>query len=398
MNKYLIFFLISSLQLSHGIVEAQWKLEKSPTGDNLNAISFTAGSTGWIVGNRGTILSRTDKEWVEIQKPTTENLRSIYMLDKTNGWAVGDNGTIIHYDGTNWKSYPCPTAKDLLSVFFKDPDNGIAVGELGTILIYHRGLWSVMKNNIKGDLFTGFFNNDDVWIGGGLECIDFAIRKMSYGSGVMSPVTDYKSMGAINSICLLSPDNGWAVGSPGILLHFDGIQWEKAVINDEISSLRSVFFSDEKKGISAGYGGTLLVYSADKWTREKSGTTRNLNGTAITGNTYYAVGDAGTIISGNPGNKDITGNNTEEMTEKIEAYPNPCDEIISFKIPGENLFPKMKVSVTNSNGQVFLQKEYSNLDGNQENQIFTSGLKNGLYFLQADTGSELFKTKIIVLH
>ena len=119
---------------------------------------------------------------------------------------------------------------------------------------------------------------------------------------------------------------------------------------------------------------------------------------AITGNTYYAVGDAGTIISGNPGNKDITGNNSEDMTEKIEAYPNPCDEIINFKIPGENLFPKMKVSVTNSNGQVFLQKEYSNLDGNQENQIFTSGLKNGLYFLQADTGSEIFKTKIIVLH
>ena len=47
---------------------------------------------------------------------------------------------------------------------------------------------------------------------------------------------------------------------------------------------------------------------------------------------------------------------------------------------------------------VFLQKEYSNLDGNQENQVFTSGLKNGLYFLQADIGNEIFKTKFIVLH
>jgi len=170
------------------------------------------------------------------------------------------------------------------------------------------------------------------------------------------------------------------------------------VLNDEISSLRSVFFSDENKGISAGYGGTLLIYSADKWTRENPGTTRNLNGTAITGNTYYAVGDGGTIISKNLGNKDITGNNPEDMAEKIEAYPNPCDETLNFKIPGGGLYPKVKVSVTNANGQVFLQKEYSNLDGDQENQIFTSGLKNGLYFLQADTGSEIFKTKVIVLH
>ena len=40
-------------------------------------------------------------------------------------------------------------------------------------------------------------------------------------------------------------------------------------------SVTSVYFTDEKSGVCVGYGGKILVYAEDKWSREESGSDQN---------------------------------------------------------------------------------------------------------------------------
>ena len=398
MKKKLCFLLLSTGLLNLGIAQAQWNLETCPTNSSLNAISFVSSNSGWIVGDKGTILYKSDGGWKEYQKPTFENLYSIFMLNEKDGWAVGANGTIIRFDGKTWNPIVSPTKKNLLSVCFKDSENGIAVGEFGTVVIYLNGIWNVVENEIRGDLYTAFFESDDAWIGGGLECVNVPITKMVYKGG-MTLINNFDSFATINSICFLNSYNGWAVGSPSTILHFDGLRWEKPLINDRFPSLKSVFFSDENNGISVGYSGTILIFSGDKWIKENSCVTQNLRGAAVIGNTFYAVGDSGTIVM-----KDLSANNKaiatipQEVPGKILLFPNPCDEVLNINLPGKNDYAIVMISITNTYGQVIMQKKLNIGDGNLIYPIVTSELKNGLYFLQAVIGSKTTTIKFIIRH
>jgi len=99
-------------------VQAQWHLEKCPTKNNLNAISLIDDNSGWIVGEEGTILFKSDGIWKAYKKSTNQDLNSIVMIDNKNGWAVGDKGTIVRYNGNHWELHNSPTNKNLLSVSF----------------------------------------------------------------------------------------------------------------------------------------------------------------------------------------------------------------------------------------------------------------------------------------
>ncbi|MBK7710161.1 MAG: hypothetical protein IPJ37_03760 [Bacteroidales bacterium] len=56
-------------------------------------------------------------------------------------------------------------------------------------------------------------------------------------------------------------------------------------------------FQDGNTGISVDMVVLSCVILTKKWTKEKSNTTRTLNGTAIKENIFYAVGDSGTVIT-----------------------------------------------------------------------------------------------------
>ena len=116
MSRKIYIFLLSAGLLGLGTVQAQWSLEKCPTRNNLNGISFVGINSGWIVGDKGTILFKKESDWKEYQKPTSENLYGIFMLNESEGWAVGANGTIIRFDGKNWKPIVSPTKKNLLNL------------------------------------------------------------------------------------------------------------------------------------------------------------------------------------------------------------------------------------------------------------------------------------------
>lgn len=395
-RKYslLIFFVLPGL----GVVQAQWNSITCPTKSNLNAISFIDTNSGWIVGDRGTILYLNGGEWEEYQKLTTEDLNSVFMIDKDDGWAVGDNGTIVHFSNKKWELFDSPTRNDLHSVSFKDTENGIATGDLGTMLIFKNGCWNQLEREVRGSLFSAFYEKDEVWIGGGLECVNLPIIKMKINKKEETFINQFYPFASIKSIMFLNPANGWAVGSPSTILHFDGQQWGKDNSIDDYSSLNSVFFSDENNGISVGYGGTVLIYTDSFWIKEKQTTTKNLNGSTIINNKYFAVGDSGTIIQRNLNSKntveDIHYNNPLE----IQVFPNPCDDYLNIVIPCENDDMTITISVNNISGEIIMHKELKLGKSGLIYPIFTGDLKNGLYIIKADIKNKIISNKFIIRH
>jgi photosystem II stability/assembly factor-like uncharacterized protein len=390
------FLLIIGL-LSFGIIQAQWSLEKCPTNSNLNAISFVKSNSGWIVGDKGTILFRSIAGWNIFQKPTNENLYSVFMLDVNNGWAVGGRGTILHFDGKSWNKIESPTQNNLFSVSFKDNKNGIAVGENGVILIYKDGIWESGNRKTRGNLFASAFVKDEVWIGGGLECVDVPIIKVPYNNEKKF-TNSFNPLATITSLVMLDPNNGWAVGSPSTILHFDGQQWMKPLLNFSFPSLKSIFFSVDTNGISVGYGGTILIFSGNNWVMENSNIPKNLNGTTIFENNYYAVGDSGTIIKKKLTTNTLTSKTTSPVLNKVEVFPNPCNTLLNVAIPFQNEYSTGWISITDMGGRQFLQKKFSYMMENSTFQIVTADLKNGLYILKTTIEGTISSTIFIVEH
>ncbi len=395
MSKRLLILTILTILACFGVIQAQWRTERSDSKCNLNAISFSSFNSGWIVGDSGTILYKAEHRWVIAEKPTDENLNAIFMLSKNEGWAVGDQGTILRFTGDKWTSYSSPTKSDLFSVRFKDSENGTAVGAHGAVLIYKNGIWTISRNSIRGDLFSVSFENDNTWISGGLECISVPIMRVTDAKGCEMPDT-YNNSASIYSMAVLKQDNGWAVGSPSTLLHFNGETWEKPAFSFKFPSLKSIYFSDESMGICVGYEGTILTYSDNIWKKEDISTTQNLNGSAIVEDTYYAVGNNGTILVKDLAKipeKDIL----RELAGKIQLFPNPCNEYLNLVFPVKsdaNLF----ITIINANGQLVKYININESDITSPFKIFTGDLINGFYILNADKDNIITSIRFLVNH
>lgn len=394
MNRKVLFLIFITLILDFGIIQSQWIMEKCPTLNNLNAIYFLDNNSAWIVGNEGTILSKYDSRWIEYPKVTQKDLHSVFMVDHNNGWAVGENGTIVHYDGSGWKIIENPASNNLFSVFFKDPQTGIAVGENGTILVYKDSEWIMVENETHANLYSGVLVNDEILIGGGLEFAGIPIMTMHGNEKKLNSVFD--PIAEISGIYFISPENGWAVGSSGTIVHFDGNQWLRIEHQLNVPTLKSVFFSDNNNGISVGLNGTLLTFSDNMWAKENSLIKSNLNGTAITENKYYAVGDSGIIIM-KKFKEDIKVEPQLTHKEgKVELYPNPCNDILNINVKLPYAYHSVMLSITSEDGQLLYTNLFSLENGNLSYPINISVLKPGFYLLKVASGNYSSTNKFIV--
>jgi photosystem II stability/assembly factor-like uncharacterized protein len=381
-----------------GLINAQWKTEEKVVSSNLNGLFMQSSTTGWIVGDDGTILKKTATGWAEVQSPTHENLYSVVIVEGGAGWAVGACGTIVRFDGSTWKTFDSPTAYNLYSVSFKDAGNGVAVGDFGTILNFKDEKWSVAKSGMRGRLFAVSSEKEGTWVGGGLECVKIPLVKIDIENKAETILDRYDSHSTVNSLMFQSRNNGWAVGSPGVILHFDGHQWERVDAEEKHPTLTSVYFADENDGISTGYGGTLLIYSGGKWLKEVTGTRNNLNACFKAGNTWYAIGDNGTIISNARDRVKSLKVPAVQNIGEIKVFPDPCDDVLNILLPPGSEELPVSFSISGINGQVLIQERLSSFQGSGALQVSTSRLKDGFYILKVVTDKRATTARFIVKH
>lgn len=395
--KYQALFIIYLLLYYNS--SAQLKTLYSGERDNLNSISLSSGRTGWIVGDKGALFYLSHDSLIKYHPITDQNLNSVCIIDG-KGWAVGSKGTILYYDGLTWMKISSPVKEDLLAVSFRSSTHGFAVGTHGALMIYENGGWKSVRTDLTGNLYSVSDKNDLTLIGGGFEYFNIPLMKIE--GTIVPKLTKIFDPGylLIKSIAVIDKNNIWSAGVAGTIYHYSQGRWEKDKQTALLPTLNSISFSDENCGIAAGYGGTILTFSDRGWLKEESPVNVKLNGTAISGNTFYAVGDMGTIVTFSHLSSNIAlPTNQIQNLEKVICYPNPSSETINMIIPEVEGFFADYILLTNINGQTILKKDLESLSGGQIYNLSTSGLKSGFYFINIiSTGGKKATGRFVVTH
>lgn len=376
--------ILIPILLSGGItLNAQevWKVEECDISENLNAVHFIDNETGWIVGNNGVMLYMSGDSWLVYPKTTEEDIHSVFLTGKESGWAVGSKGTILMLEGKDWYSIQSPTRATLYDVSFHDSIHGIAVGANGTILRYDNGIWSKSDNITKGILHSVSSYSGLNFLSGGMEYGSVPILTYDpYGNG-FSDIFDPGYV-VIKDISMQSDGQGWAVGTAGTLLHFNGTEWNREVLQEKVPTLNSLSFINSSDGIAVGFFGTLLKYTDTGWERVSSPSNVTFNGSAITNNAYYIVGNNGTILSA------IRKSSTDELTGElspysimINSYPNPAVEYVDIIIPEMDARDALILSILSSDGRVIQSINIEPGMAGNKLRFDTSSISNGLYLI-----------------
>lgn len=249
----------------------KWQEQPLPPADpekqntSLTSVYMLSTQEGWAtgiyLGERGrSLLHYKGGEWQyeDIVKPPGGDLlplavRDVTMVNPDLGWAVGDFN-ILKYEEGKWTPvlykvegytdrYESPTkAAFILGVSALTPDEGWAVAR-GAVLHYTGGKWTIEAGStlngdeqpieLKGLLDVQMLSADDVWAVGAENpkktgnLVDEKSVIVHYTQGewrrVEHPVLD----GRLSAIDMVSPQEGWAVGFGGAILHYkDGI-WSR---------------------------------------------------------------------------------------------------------------------------------------------------------------------------
>lgn len=81
------------------------------------------------------------------------------------------------------------------------------------------------------------------------------------------------------------------------------------------------------------------------------------------------------------------------VIQSVRLYPNPANDFISFAVDADSKWIGKQVSIVSSNGVVVKAAMITA----KTMRIDISSLRSGIYFLQADNGSEKFSGKIVKL-
>ena len=327
-----------------------WDAVPSPVNNRIfYGIDFSAPNEGWVVGVGGTTLRWNGTNWTLVPPPAVcqlscgaVTLQEVHSISPTDAWAVGStNGwtsNTWHWDGSVWTEINAPTGAPLNSIFMLAPNDGWSVASRGTIYRWNGTAWTVattqwLTNGLYG---LDFVAPNDGWAVGvlnqttppawglqhwnGSSWTEF--QPPAFGPGPMKDVdmlssnqvwavglqaafywngstwTQQSSPGNfMDAVSMVSPTDGWAVGSGGDIVHFDGTSWTNYT-SPTTTNLWSLDMVDANEGWAGGTLGLMLHYQNGTWTQ----VTPNPGSTTIeaiqmlNANEGWAVGYGGQIL------------------------------------------------------------------------------------------------------
>ncbi|MPR36107.1 YCF48-related protein [Salmonirosea aquatica] len=108
-----------------------WKHDMQGFDNTLNDVQYI-GTTGWIVGEYGTLLKTTDggTSWDTLPTFRDTHFYTVNFIDTQAGWIGGAGGLLIKSTdgGSNWQPQYFPTTGDVNKIQFLDQNVGYARG------------------------------------------------------------------------------------------------------------------------------------------------------------------------------------------------------------------------------------------------------------------------------
>ncbi len=294
-----------------------WSMQQSNTANSLYGIDFINSSTGWAVGESGTILKSTTGgiTWVQQTSGVSNTLAAVDFVDSLVGYAVGnDIGIILKTTdgGLSW------TEKDngrmASSVYFVSSTTGWVVGADGLILKTTDGGESWAQQIVQ-DLYSYltsvyFINADTGWVGGLIPGV--LLKTTDGGSSWVSATSGIDFGEDVNAMFFANASVGWIAGygfpdtvGVGIIKKTtDGGETWISQVSNVNQPLLSGAFLDTLNGWIVGNGGTILktTNGGDVWTTETSGVSNGLDKIVVRMNEGgWIVGFGGIILRNNFG-------------------------------------------------------------------------------------------------
>ncbi|MBL4756015.1 MAG: hypothetical protein JKY52_20780, partial [Flavobacteriales bacterium] len=285
----------------------------------MDAGLFTGPDQLLAVGDVGTIWNSTDDgvTWQAVNTVSMPVLYDAQMINSTTGFAVGVGGNILTTTdgGASWNTQSSGISQDLNAVSFYDASNGVAVGDLGE--------WTYTSNG--GTLWNpqsmGGANLNDVFMVSatlGVLVGDVGLMKINttglpgawnQPTGPFPAITDN-----LHALYFVDETLGFAVGANGRVLKItlNGTTWANVSQTQILTSstLRSVHFLDHNIGYITGDGNVILttIDGGNTWElKTLSSASYDILSVEFTdNNNAYFTGTGGNITQLNVLNDDIS--------------------------------------------------------------------------------------------
>ncbi|GCE11239.1 YCF48-related protein [Tengunoibacter tsumagoiensis] len=201
-----------------------------------------------------------------------------------------------------------PPLSSLYGVKMFSADNGWAVGgifarrddpgdkdlvhldpESGNILQYSNNSWHDSDSAPLPLFALSFSSPQDGWaVGCHGTLMHYSNQKWQ---SIQSPTT-----ATLYSVAMLPDGSGWAAGTDGVLLHYDGQNWQQ-VASGTTKVLHSIAMWSDDEGWAVGEEGMILHYQSGSWQEVVNSSSATLNAVTLSSaNEGWAVGEQGTIL------------------------------------------------------------------------------------------------------
>ncbi|MBW2732640.1 MAG: hypothetical protein JRH20_09610 [Deltaproteobacteria bacterium] len=271
------------------------KAEESVQGlADLRDVWFDKKGQAWAVGGGGQILRsgrRPLDTWRTERSPTAIELRAIAGDGRGRIMAVGVGGTILERRGGRWRLLAGGVSQVMVDVSCGGSERlsaaCLALGSRGRLLTRSRGAWRATHLPVVGDYHA-------LWRGKGRVVAVGARGLLVVGDGRGFRKVDVPTQDDLFGVTVCG-DKIIAVGSRGLIVEAkDG----KARVSRAPTGhvLRAV--AGCSPVVVVGGRGTILVRSkGGSWSRERTGSLRDLSGVWVgKRGVAYAVGSGGTIL------------------------------------------------------------------------------------------------------
>lgn len=214
-------------------INGVWQTAKIITDNTpLQSVTFRSATDGWTVGYSGVILHYDGTSWNDIKisslnEPQNNLSFTTVVVSGSDVWCAG-YGVIFHYDGNIWRREDIPTGAIVHSLTVITPNNIWAIFDFNTgVNPLYSGIWIEVNGQwVKQDQgnysgITDFAINaaGNGWIVGTngtiVEIVRGASRKFQSPTGY-----------SLAAIAMVTPNDSWAVGDFGTIIHYHHGTWE----------------------------------------------------------------------------------------------------------------------------------------------------------------------------